>query len=43
MGKIVWRSMGVLVLIYLALGVVGYLSYLGEVPEIIVFRPTIDG
>ena len=30
-------------ILFFILGFVGYFSYLGDVPELIIFRPTIDG
>lgn len=43
MKKVVSRSILLLLCLYLALGVFGYLSYAGNVPDLVVFRPLVQG
>ena len=43
MVKVLKRSFGLLVLLYLALGVLGYLSYAGNMPDLVVLRPSLQG
>lgn len=37
------RSFSALVVLYLTLGVLGYWSYAGQVPELVVLRPSLEG
>lgn len=43
MSKVIERANGLLIFLYSIIGIFGYFSYMNNMPDLVVFRPTLDG